>query len=160
MLLRPDFPRPLAGGATLRRHLATAATYGARPRDGEPTLTERDRPAAPALGTGRERRTGRAARPAARRALLRQRQHDRNLSPERRHAEGNRDHRLDLFLFLRRCTRAAATEDRREQVPEPAERAQIRHVEVRVPPPRTGSGCSTAEAAAPACGAGKRPVAP
>src|SRR5690242_21888871 len=93
MLLRPDFPRPLAGGATLRRHLATAATYGARPRDGEATLTERDRPAAPALGTGRERRAGRATRPAARRALLRQRQHDRNLSPERRHAEGNRDHR-------------------------------------------------------------------
>src|SRR4029077_11240869 len=145
MLLRPDFPGPLAGGATLRRHLAAAATYGARPRDGKATLTEGDRPAPPALGTGRERRAGRAARPAARRALLRQRQHDRNLAPERRHAEGNRAHRLALFLFLRRRTRAATPEDRREQVPEPAERAQVRHVEVRVPPPPTRPGGPTHE---------------
>src|SRR4029077_1818549 len=123
-------------------------------RDGKATLTEGDRPAASALGTGRERRAGRAARPAARRALLRQRQHDRNLAPERRHAERNRDHRLDLFLFLRRRTRAATPEDRREQVPEPAERAQVRHVEVRVPPPQPASGRSTPEAAAPLSGGG------
>src|SRR5207245_1023906 len=55
-LLLTDLARPSASGAALRGHLAAPAAHGARPLHGETALAERDGPAPPALGAGRERR--------------------------------------------------------------------------------------------------------
>src|SRR5690349_3696399 len=155
MLLGPDLTRSLAGGAALRRHLAPAPAYRARPRDGEATLTERDRPAAPALGTRRERRTGRASRTVARRANIRKREDHGNLPAERRDPERDRDGGLDFFLFfIGAGPGTAPAEDRREQIPETAERAQVGDVEVDV------SGAWSRPASTRACRPRERPIAP
>src|SRR5205807_1751769 len=65
-LLDPHLARPVAGGTRLRRDAPPAPAYGARPRDGEPALAERNGAAAFTFGTGRESGARRAARPAAR----------------------------------------------------------------------------------------------
>src|SRR5437870_6882029 len=124
-LLLTDLAGPLAGRAALRGYLAPSAAHGARPLHGEATLAERDGPAPPAFGAGRERRPGRAARAATRRADFGQRERDGNLAAQRRNPERNRDRRLDLVLVLEPGPGAAPSKDRREQVSEPAERAKI-----------------------------------
>src|SRR5256885_956224 len=58
-------PRALTRGAALRRDLPAAAAHRTGPRHREAALAERDRAPAPALGTGRERCTRRAAAPPA-----------------------------------------------------------------------------------------------
>src|SRR5205807_4510897 len=75
-LLDPHLARPVAGGTRLRRDAPPAPAYGARPRDGEPALAERNGAAAFTFGTGRESGARRAARPAAGRAYLRERKRD------------------------------------------------------------------------------------
>src|SRR5205807_2813707 len=57
-LLDAHLARPVARGTRLRRHPPAAPAHGARPRDGEPALTEGDRAAPLALGARRERRPG------------------------------------------------------------------------------------------------------
>src|SRR5689334_11714434 len=157
MLLGADLTRSLAGGAALRRHLAPAPAHRARSRDGEATLTERDRPAAPALGTRRERRTGRASRAVARRADIRQREDHGNLPAERRHPERDRDGGLDFFLFfISAGPGTAPAEDRREQIPETAERAQVGDVEVDV----SGARRRPASPSPRSCRPRERPIAP
>src|SRR5439155_18755705 len=115
-----------------RGHPAAPAAAGARPLHGEATLAERDGPAPPAFGAGRERRPGRAARAATRRADFGQRERDGNLAAQRRDPERNRDRRLDLVLVLEPGPGAAPSKDRREQVSQPAERAKIGYVEVDI----------------------------
>src|SRR5439155_1902415 len=124
-LLDPHLARPVARGTRLCRHAPPAPAYGARPRDGEPALAERDGAAAFTFGTRREGGARRAARPAAGRAYLRERKRDGHATTQRRHAERDRDGGLDLVLVLRTRAAAAATENRREQTPQPAQRSRV-----------------------------------
>src|SRR5207245_1146403 len=109
------------------------------PRHREAALAERDRAPAPALGTGRERCTRRAAAPAAGGTHFRHPERHRHLAPQRRDAERDRDRGLDLLFFLPYgAALAAAAEDRREDVAQPAERAEIGEIDISTlegPPP-------------------------
>src|SRR6266480_4985314 len=67
----------------------------------------------------------------------------------------DRDRRLDLLLVVERHAGAAPTEDRREQVAQPTERAQIGHIEVGI-----GAWCRPATAPVPLTGARERSIAP
>src|SRR4029077_7524714 len=135
-LLHAHLARPVAGGARLRRHPSAAPAHGTRPRDGEPALTERDGAPPLTLGARGERRPRRASRPAARRADLRERERDRHAAAERGDAERDRYGGLDLILALRGGAATAPPENRREQISEPAERAQIGQVELGSTPRR------------------------
>src|SRR3989441_227040 len=132
-------PRALTRGAALRRDLPAAAAHRTGPRHREAALAERDRAAAPALETGRERCTQRAAAPPAGGAHFRHPERHRHLAPQRRDAERDRDRGLDLLFFLPYgAALAAAAEDRREDVAQPAERAEIGEIEISTlegPPP-------------------------
>src|SRR5205823_2728500 len=75
-LLDPHLARPVTGGTRLRRDAPPAPAHGARPRNGEPALAERNGAAAFTFGTRREGGARCAARPAAGRAYLRQREGD------------------------------------------------------------------------------------
>src|SRR5207244_1729450 len=103
-----------------------------------------------------------ASRAVAGRAHLGQREDDGNFPPERGHPERDRHRRLDLFLFLfpRSSASPPPSEDRREQVPEPSQRAQVGNVEVHVPAGRR-PGSSAAEARPPTASRScEWPVAP
>src|SRR5205085_216676 len=152
-LLDAYLARAVAGGTRLRRHAPAAAAHGTWPRDGEPALAERDGAAAFTFGTSREGGAGRASRPAARRAYLRQRERDGHPATQCGDAERNGDRGLDLVLVLGTRAAAAPPENRREEIAEPAERAQIGEVELHAGAP----GRARPTPAAP--GAGERAVA-
>src|SRR5213595_3004329 len=156
-LLDAHLARPVAGGTRLRRDPPPAPAHGAGPRDGEPALAERNGAAAFAFGTRRERGARCASRPAAGRAYLRKRQRDGHATAQRRHAERDRDGGLDLVLVLGTRAAAAATENRREQIPQPAERAQVGKVELGARPPRPPARRAARPTAAPR--SRERPVA-
>src|SRR5437867_901236 len=145
-LLDPHLAAAAARMAALRRHLPLTAAHRARPVDREPALPERNHPASAAL---RARGDGRARGGAAAVtgwANLRHRQCDRHLAAERGDAERDRDRGLDLFLVVQalRARRPPPAEDGREQVAEPAERAEIREIEVDPPGARrTGASAPT-----------------
>src|SRR5213080_1706067 len=145
-LLDPHLAAAAARVAALRRHLPLTAAHRARPVDREPALPERNHPASPAL---RARGDGRARGGAAAVtgwANLRHRQRDRHLAAERGDAEWDRDRGLDLVLVVQalRARRPPPAEDGREQVAEPAERAEIREIEVDPPGAgRTGASAPT-----------------
>src|SRR5207237_9610676 len=100
-------------------------------------------------GTRREVGARCAARPAAGRAYRRERQRDGHATAQRRHAERDRDGGLDLVLVLGTRAAAAATENRREQIPQPAERAQVGKVELDARPPRPPARRAARPTAAP-----------
>src|SRR5207247_9645897 len=128
----PDPPAPLALAcrAPLGGHLALAAAHGTGTGHREAPLAERNRSAPFALGTRRDRRARRRPVAAARRADLAHGQRDGNFAPQGGHAERNRDCGLDLLVRLNRAVRAAPAEDRGEEIAEPAERPEVRKVEV------------------------------
>src|SRR5256884_907096 len=143
-LLDPYLARPVAGGTRLRRDAPPAPAHRARPRNGEPALAERNRAAAFTFGTRREGGARCAARPAAGRAHLRQRECDGHAATQRSDPERDRDGGLDLVLVLGTRAAAAATENRREQIPQPAERAQVGKVELGARPPARRAARPTA----------------
>src|SRR5207249_1052638 len=131
--------------------------HGARPRNGEPALAERNGAAAFTFGTRREGGARCAARPAAGRAYLRERERDGHPATQRGYPKRDRDGGLDLVLVLGTRTAAAATENRREQIPQPAERAQVGKVELGPRPPRPPARRTARPTAAPR--SRERPVA-
>src|SRR5918996_5161877 len=132
----PDVSRTLPAAHRARRVARKAA------------VAERNRPAAFALVARLDGGAGRGALAAARGAYLRERQRDGHAPAQRRDAEWDRQDGLDFVGFL---AATALPEDRREQVAEPAERAQVGNVEV----PAEIAGRPHAAAAIPR----ERPVA-
>src|SRR3990172_10493988 len=109
--LPPTHRTGLAGHPT-----ATTARWTGPPHR-EPALPEADLPAAVALGTGSDAGARSGPRATAGGTGLRHRDRDRHLAAQGRHAEGNLHRELDrLDVRL-----AAASEDGREQVSQPAE---------------------------------------
>src|SRR6185437_2994269 len=143
-LFDADFAGALARGAALRRHGALAPADGARPIHREPALTERDRPAAFAFGTRADRRTFCGAGAAARRANLRHHERDRYRPAQHGDPERNRDFGLGFLRLGFPAARAAAPEDRREDVAQAAEVGDVETAALR-----RGTGGAGGTAAAP-----------
>src|SRR5207237_5702125 len=106
------------------------------------------------FGTSREGGARCASRPAARRAYLRQRERDGHPTTQCGDAERNGDRGLDLVFVLGTRAAAAPPENRREEIAEPAERAQIGEVELHAGAPGRAARPTPA-----APGARERPVA-
>src|SRR5881398_2538876 len=131
-LLDPHLAAAAAGVAPLRRHPASATAHRTRAIHGEAALPERNHPTPPALRAGGQRGARRRAAAAAGGTHLRHRQRHRHLTSQRRDAERDRDRGLDLVLVVRAspALRTTPAEDAREQVSQPAERAEIRQIEI------------------------------
>src|SRR5437867_148964 len=157
VLLDPDFAGALARGTALRGHGALAAADRAGSIHREPALTERDRPAAFALGTRADRRTFRRARPTARRANLLHDERDRHRPAQRGDTERNRDLGLGFLRLGFATSCAAAPEDRREDV---AQAAEVGDVEVAVRRTAAAAPCAgpPPAATAKAARAGERAI--
>src|SRR5206468_12825508 len=122
---------PTPDAASLRRHPPLAPADRTRPVHSEPALPERNHPTPPALRTGGQGGPRRRAAAAARGAHFCHRQRHRHLASQGRHPERDRHGGLDLVLVVRASAALGATpaEDAREQVPQPAERAETREIE-------------------------------
>src|ERR1035437_9189730 len=151
------FTRSAARRAFCRRHRSLSEAHRARTVHGEPTLTERDRPAAAALGAALDLRARRCAAALARHTLLVQLELDRHLAAERRRAKRDVECSVDALTLLGAARPLGATgtaaEHGAEQVTEPAKTAHVEFVERAAARPagrasRTGAARPSAAAAA------------